>query len=185
MALPSRPSSPKPALSNLSQQFLQLQRSFELPPRSLRSSLIDAFMEWCHPWMPIVEKQWLEPGAVHKQSMLLLQSVFLAGSRVSSSHLVPVSSSEYYQRAKTLFLHGHEENTMTSIVAACLLQWYNPTGPEKVSSDTSGFWLRTAVDLAHQVGLHREPGSGPARGFRRRLWWTLVVSIALVSIHNR
>lgn len=176
MALPSRPPSPKPALSGLDQQFLQLQKSFELPSRSLQSSLVDAVMEHCYPWMPIVEKQWFDAG--NKHSMLLLQAAFVAGSRMSSNH---AASSEYYQRAKTLFLHGREESTVISIVAACLLQWFNPTGPEVISTDTSGFWLRTAVDLAHQVGLHREPVDGPARGFRRRLWWTLVVRMPFLS----
>lgn len=170
--IPSPTSSPKPGLEDIDLRYLQLKKAFDLPPRTTRTSLIDAFMEWCHPWTPIVERQWLDDP----KPSLLLQSVFLAGSRVLSSPLIYASSKDYYDRAKTLFFHGHERNTLLSIVAVCLLQWWNPTGPEKISTSTSGFWVRIGVGLAYQVGLHLEPADGPFKSFRRRLWWSLVVS---------
>lgn len=162
-------------LTDLDTQVLTLRKAFDLPPRTIRESLVDAFMERCHPWMPIVERQWLEDRE-QPPSLLLLQSVFLAASRVLSSPLVHTSSSEFYERAKALFFSGHEQNTTLAIVAISLLQWWNPTGPEKFSTNTSGFWVRICVELAYQVGLHKEPPEGKFRSFRRRLWWTLVVS---------
>ena len=165
-------------LSDLDRQTLSLRKAFDLPPRTIRESLVDAFMERCHPWMPIVERHWLEERE-QPPSLLLLQSVFLAGSRVLSSPLVHTSSSEFYERAKALFFSGHEQNTTLAIVAISLLQWWNPTGPEKFSTNTSGFWVRICVELAYQVGLHKEPPEGKFRSFRRRLWWTLVVSLVM------
>ena len=96
-------------LSDLDAQILSLRKAFDLPPRTIRESLVDAFMERCHPWMPIVERHWLEDRE-HPPSLLLLQAVFLAGSRVLSSPLVHTTSSEFYERAKALFFSGHEQN---------------------------------------------------------------------------
>ena len=160
-------------------ETLRLRRAFDLPPRTIRESLIDAFMDRCHPWMPIVDRHWLEDrDGRQPPSLLLLQAVFLAGSRVLSSPLVQghASSAEFYERAKALFLVGHEQNTTLAVVAVSLLQWWNPTGPEKFSTNTSGFWVRIGVELAYQVGLHKEPAEGRFKSFKRRLWWTLVVS---------
>ena len=179
----NNPPSRENELADLDLQFLTLRKALELPPRAIRESLIDAFMEHCHPWMPIVERRWLEESGSEQRppSLLLLQAVLLAGSRVLSSPLVQskTSSSELYERARALFFHGHEKNTTLAIVSVCLLQWWNPTGPEKFSMSTSGFWVRIGVELAYQVGLHKEPPEGPFRSFRRRLWWSLVVSATL------
>ncbi|KAJ6445118.1 Acyl-CoA dehydrogenase [Purpureocillium lavendulum] len=169
-------------LPDLDVRFLTLRKAFDLPPRTIRESLIDAFMEHCHPWTPIVDRRWLEESDQRRPSMLLLQAVFLAGSRVLSSPFVYASSSEFYERARALFFHRHEKNTTLAIVAVCLLQWWNPTGPERFSVNTSGFWVRIGVELAYQVGLHKEPAEGPFRSFRRRLWWTLVIRDSIISV---
>ncbi|KIW78402.1 hypothetical protein Z517_08238 [Fonsecaea pedrosoi CBS 271.37] len=182
--LTRRPSRSRPDVSphDSDLHFLQIQHALDLPPRPVRAALVSAFMERCHPWTPIVELSWVnEPNHRH-DSLLLEQSVFLAGSRVLNSPLTYASSQEYYARARTLFFHGHPRNTLLSIVATCLLQWWNPTGPETISTDTSSFWTRIGIELAHQMGLHLEPKDQPHKGFRRRLWWTLVTRDNIVSV---
>ena len=173
------------SLADVDLHFLASKKALDLPPRSVREPLIDAYLERCQPWMPIVERRWLEESPRRQPSLLLLQAVFLAGSRVSSSLMVHTTSSEFYERARALFLQGHEKNTTLAIVAVCLLQWWNPTGPESFSTNTSGFWVRIGVELAYQVGLHKEPAEGPFRSFRRRLWWTLAVSFFFIFNHIR
>ncbi|EAW12882.1 transcription factor domain-containing protein [Aspergillus clavatus NRRL 1] len=158
-------------------QLFQQQRVYDLPPSSVQSHLIDCFMRYCAPWTPIIEPGWLRTPS---PSPLLLQAVLLAGSRVSPTASAAVSSKDFYRKAKLLFFFGGGNDSMVSIVAACLLHWYNPVGPEKVSTDTSGFWIRTAGAMAFQIGLHKEPAlNAKDRGLRRRLWWALVVSSAL------
>jgi hypothetical protein len=164
-------------LSEVDFQVLQLRNAFDVPPRPIRDSLNDAFMERCYPWTPIIERSWLEDDDGTRVSMLLIQAVFLAASRVSSSPSVVAYASprEFYQRAKTLFWTGHEVDALMTIRAACILNWYLPHGPEQVSFDTSKFWSHIAVGLSHQISLHKEPPPGKARIMRRRLWWSLVV----------
>jgi hypothetical protein len=169
---------PAGGLSDVDLQMLHLYKAFDLPPRATRESLIDKYMQLCSPWGPIVERSWLDGADGSQTSLLLLQAVFLAGSRVTSNVLQHASSEDFYQRARALFFSGHEKNIMFIIVALCLLQWWNRSGPEKISTDTSGFWVRIAVGMAYQAGLHKEPPSSARRGdrmMRRRLWWTLVV----------
>lgn len=168
-----------PKASDVDLQMLREQGAFELPPVSVQKALMNSFKTYCAPWTPIVDTRWLDENA--QPSMLLLQAIFLAGSRVSKAHLEYGSSEVFYRRAKLLFFFGGTNNPLISIVAACLLHWYNPVGPEDVSTDTSGFWIRTAGAMAFQIGLHKEPPpSARDRWLRRRLWWSLVVSILLV-----
>jgi hypothetical protein len=160
-------------------QLLRLQGAFELPPRAVRDGLINTFMERCSPWMPIVERSWLEESGSQKPSMLLLQAIFVAASRVTSAPAVTAyaSTHQFYRRAKALFWSGYEKNPLTVVAAVCILHWYNPEGPEHVSTNTSGFWRYVGVGLAHQVGLQKEPTNRQDAALRRRLWWTLFVCI--------
>ncbi|KAJ5561509.1 hypothetical protein N7461_000270 [Penicillium sp. DV-2018c] len=164
-------------------QLLRLQGAFDLPPRAIREGLINTFMERCSPWMPIVERSWLEENGPQKPSILLLQSIFVAASRVTSAPAVTAYATlhQFYRRAKALFWSGYERNPLTVVAAVCILQWYNPEGPEHVSTNTSGFWRYVGVGLAHQIGLHKEPANMRDANIRRRLWWSLYARDCCVS----
>lgn len=164
-----------PRSSNADMEMLRQQNAFEMPPKGIRDGLISSFMQFCEPWTPILDCSWIDAEGQSK-SPLLLQSLFLAGSRVSSAATAYASSEEFYRKAKLLFFFGSETNPLISVVAATLLQWYNPVGPENISTDTSGFWIRTAGAIAFQIGLHKEPPQqSKHRTLRRRLWWSLAV----------
>lgn len=164
-------------LSPADLQLLTQQGAFQLPPKPVQNEYIAAFMRFCYPWTPIVEPEWLDGSS--PVSYLLLQAICLAASRVMKQPArVYGSSADFYRRAKLLFFFGHERDPIISIVSTILLNWYNPVGPETISTDTSGFWLRTAEALAFQIGLHKEPSrTEKQKGLRRRLWWTLVVCL--------
>ncbi|KAF2185587.1 hypothetical protein K469DRAFT_778634 [Zopfia rhizophila CBS 207.26] len=172
-------------LSETDLEILRVQRVFELPPRSVRESLMDAFWMRCYPWTPVVERSWIQERPANQISLLLLHAIFLAGSRVSA--LLPnYPPEDFYKRARVLFWMGAEEDPIITIAAACLLHWWNPEGPEQVSLDTSSFWLRICIGLAYQVGLHREPAGKADAGLRRRIWWSLVVRDCLINAgHGR
>ncbi|KIW30483.1 uncharacterized protein PV07_06225 [Cladophialophora immunda] len=138
-------------------------------------------MTFCLPWMPIVERSWLEEKDHFKPSPLLLQSVFLAGSRVASGLLPNISSEDFYRRAKALFYCGYEKNRIINIVSLCLLHWWSPAGPEELPADNSDFWLSIGVRYAYQVGLHKQPTDGKHAALKRRIWWTLVARDCMIS----
>ncbi|RFU31221.1 hypothetical protein B7463_g5090, partial [Scytalidium lignicola] len=158
--------------------------AFDLPSRAMRSSLIESYMERCAPWMPIVDKDELDGP---KPSMLLLHAVFAAGSRVLTAPKLQEAGRIFYQRAKALFHMDVEKDPLTVIRAICVVQWWNPSGPEHVSMNASSFWQHMGVALAHQVGLHREPNpKQPEASLRRRLWWVLFIRDCMISLsHGR
>jgi hypothetical protein len=160
----------------LDRRILEQQQAFDMPPRLIRNSLIDSFRKNCDPWMPVVDEIELEEAAEQNSSTLLIQAVFLAGSRMCSAPLEYTSCEDLYRRTKALFFSQCEQGMMTVIKALCLMQWWNPTGPEHVSLDKGSFWLRISVGLAFEVGLHRDPGTVADASLRRRLWWTIYVS---------
>lgn len=167
-------------------EILRIQQVTELPPRAVRESLLDAFWTRCYPWTPVVERSWINERSPGTTSLLLQHAIFLAGSRVSAP--VPnYPSEDFYKKARLLFWMGAEDDPIINVASACLLQWWNPEGPERVSLDTSGFWVRVCVGLAYQVGLHREPQPGkPDAGLRKRIWWSLVLRDCLINAgHGR
>lgn len=180
------PDEPKTSITTMSErdiEVLTIQQVWDLPPRSIMETLLDSFWTRCYPWTPIVERSWVEGRARNEQSILLLQSMMLAGSRVSSASR---TAEDFYKKAKTLFWMGAEKDAMLMTVSVCLLHWWNPQSPEHVSIDTSGFWLRIAVGLAYQLGLHRDAPEKRDVGLRRRLWWSIVVRDCLINAgHGR
>ena len=167
-----------PLLSTTDLELLQIQRVFEFPQRSVLTSLVDSYFQYCSPWSPILEPSDVEKLEQNGSSPLVLNALLLAGSRVASSNILSASAEDFYRKARLLFILGHERDALASITAVILLQWYNPTGPERISTSTSGFWVRIAAGLAYQIGLHREPIVQKDRKLRRRLWWSIVVSSA-------
>ncbi|OAL38110.1 hypothetical protein AYO20_02562 [Fonsecaea nubica] len=183
---------PKCSRGDAEMSYLQSLKAFDFPPRPVRDGLIDNFLKICSPWMPVVEIEDLKlqntgsgptsstPGG----SLLLTQAVLVAGSRVQPTARSPNSDcASFYSKAKALFFADVETDPLNTISALCLMQWYNPSGPEHVSIHSSGFWLRTAVGLGYQIGLHREPDPRSVKcKMRRRLFWTLFSRDCQLSI---
>jgi len=159
---------------------MELWKSFHVPPLAARQSLLSAFLDHCNLWTPVLEPNDvvdLSRSDQNPTSMLLAQSLWLAGSRITSAPSVVAFASpeDFYLRAKAIFWCGLEKDPICAIKASLMLQWYNPQAPEHISFDNSGFWLKIGVGIAHQIGLHKEPQPGPSKAIRRRLWWSLVV----------
>ncbi|KIW33032.1 uncharacterized protein PV07_04534 [Cladophialophora immunda] len=159
----------------------------ELPQGTLRQTLLRNFLQRCRPWMPLVNDSDLEKFDSKNKDTLLVTSMLVAGSIVSSTPQAAEQGQKCYQRAKVLFYTNAEQNHLHALMATILLQWLNPSGPEHVSIDSSSFWLRISVALAHQLGLHREPDPRMADAkLRRRIWWTLVSRDNLIAAsHGR
>ncbi|KAL7904081.1 fungal-specific transcription factor domain-containing protein [Trichoderma velutinum] len=144
-------------------------------PQSVEFSLVQSFLERGKPWMPIIDRSDLNPVLSQRPPTLLVTAVLVAGSKLSTSPNALDWGAKSYIRAKSLFFYGTGHNALQRIITSILLQWWNPSGPEHVSLDSSTLWLKITVGLAHQIGLHREPSRDSSdAGLRRRLWWTIV-----------
>ncbi|KAJ9611195.1 hypothetical protein H2200_004378 [Cladophialophora chaetospira] len=162
-------------LAELQSSMLRAASHTCLPTPNLKMSLIRSFVERGIPWMPIVDRRELDQLASQTPVSLLLTAALVAGSKLSAAPNALEWGEKCYFYAKSLIFHGSGHSTLSLIISTILLHWWNPSGPEHISLDSSSLWLRISVGLAHQHGLHREPDSSlPDAHLRRRIWWTLV-----------
>lgn len=157
---------------------LELRKAFTMPSSTWKSALIESFMTYCYPWMPIVPATWLEREK--NTSITLMKAVLLAGSRTTD---VPQVSHDYYAATKALILSGYEKDPIMVVAATALLGWWNPSPPDVASLDNSGFWIRTSINMAYQIGLHKESRGEEGAAYNRCLWWTLAVRVGL-ALHT-
>ena len=164
-------------LSEVDLKVLRLYNAFEVPSRVWMTSLLEDWKNYVHPLMPIVQPRWLIAREGYQVPIVLLKAVLLAGARATdASSSFPCK--EYYASLKTLIYLQYEKNPMINIVAACLLGWYNQTDTWTVVHDSSRSWLHFASDLAYQISLHQELNGETHASYKRRVWWTLVVSLS-------
>lgn len=181
-------------LDNVEIDILHQRGAFLLPPRSLCDELIDAYFKWVHPIVPIVNRtsfmrQYRDPQ--NPPSLLLLQAILLAGSRVCSNpQLMDTSGSTtpaaltFYKRAKALYDASYEDDRVTIVQSLLLMGWYWE-GPEDVTKNVF-YWSRVATIVAQGSGMHRSvEGSQLSTADKKlwkRIWWTLFTRDRSVAV---
>lgn len=126
-------------LDNMEIEILHQRGAFLLPPRALCDELVEAYFRWVAPVVPVINKsrfmrQYRDPK--NPPSLLLLQAVLLAGSRVctnpqlmdSSGSTTPAAMT-FYKRAKALYDANYEDDRVTIVQSVILMGWYWE-GPE-------------------------------------------------------
>lgn len=126
-------------LDNLEIEILHQRGAFLLPPRQLCDELVEAYFKWVAPVVPIINRnrfmrRYRDPK--NPPSLLLLQAILLAGSRVCSNpqlmdqngSTIPASTT-FYKRAKALYDANYEDDRVTIVQALVLMGWYWE-GPE-------------------------------------------------------
>ncbi|KAL6154798.1 Cutinase transcription factor 1 alpha [Exserohilum turcicum] len=172
-------------MDNMEIEILHQRGAFLLPPRALCDELVEAFFKWVAPVVPVINRsrfmrQYRDPK--NPPSLLLLQAILLAGSRVctnaqlmdSSGSTTPAAMT-FYKRAKALYDANFEDDRVTIVQALILMGWYWE-GPEDVTKNVF-YWTRVAIVVAQGSGMHRSvEGSQLSRSDKRlwkRIWWTL------------
>ncbi|KAM5370533.1 hypothetical protein ACJZ2D_008466 [Fusarium nematophilum] len=181
-------------LDNVEIDILHQRGAFLLPPRSLCDELIDAYFKWVHPIVPIINRtrfmrQYRDPK--NPPSLLLLQSVLLAGTRAcNNAQLMDANGSTtpaaltFYKRAKALYDANYEDDRVTIVQSLLLMGWYWE-GPEDVTKNVF-YWSRVATIVAQGSGMHRSvEQSQLSRSDKRlwkRIWWTLFTRDRSVAV---
>ncbi|QPG77243.1 hypothetical protein FOA43_004650 [Brettanomyces nanus] len=161
---------------------------FKLPEESLCRKYIQAYFEKIHWQQPVLDKKrfFNEYSDLHDpRSLVLLQSVLFAGSRVCEEpdwsdcdiHRQQKISYALHRRAQALY------NAQLDQSALCLLQSVIIFGSywdsDFISSKNNFFcYLKIAVCQAYSLGLHRSHASIAGlsevdRKMFKRIWWTL------------
>ncbi|KAI1377547.1 fungal-specific transcription factor domain-containing protein [Hypoxylon crocopeplum] len=181
-------------LDNIEIDILHQRGAFLLPPRSLCDELIDAYFKWVHPIVPVINKnrfmrQYRDPK--NPPSLLLLQAVLLAGSRVcNNQQLMDANGSTtpaaltFYKRAKALYDANYEDDRVTIVQALLLMGWYWE-GPEDVTKNVF-YWSRVAIIVAQGSGMHRSVEASQLsvadKRLWKRIWWTLFTRDRSVAV---
>ncbi|KAI9662997.1 MAG: Transcriptional activator of fatty acid utilization [Bathelium mastoideum] len=201
-------------LDNVEIEILHQRGAFLLPPRALCDELIEAFFTWIAPVVPVINRSRFMRryrDSKNPPSLLLLQAILLAGSRVClNPQLMDASGSTtpaamtFYKRAKALYDANYEEDRVTIVQALILMGWYweGPEGkprdgtivPPTVSGSDFGadvtknvfYWSRVAIIVAQGCGMHRSvEGSQLSKQDKRlwkRIWWTLFTRDRSVAV---
>lgn len=169
-------------LDQIEIDILHQRGAFLLPPRPLCDELVEAFFKWVAPVVPVINRrQFMQRyrDNTNPPSLLLLQAILLAGSRVCTNpQLMDANGSAspaamtFYKRAKALYDANYEDDRVTIVQALVLMSWYWE-GPEgslssslfstksscaDPSSDVTKnvfYWTRVATIVAQGSGMHR------------------------------
>lgn len=126
-------------LDNVEIDILHQRGAFLLPPRALCDELVESYFKWVAPVVPVISRsrfmrRYRDPK--NPPSLLLLQAVLLAGSRVCTNpQLMDANGSTtpaamtFYKRAKALYDANYEDDRVTIVQALVLMGWYWE-GPE-------------------------------------------------------
>ena len=163
-------------------EMLRARGALSLPAREVCDELVNAFFTWVAPIVPIINKasfmkQYRDPN--NPPSMLLMQAVLLAGSRVCASDVSldssKLSATLFYQRAKALYDADHEKDRVTTVQSLILLGWYWED-PATVTKNVF-YWNGLAISIAHGFGMHRRVADSDLsvenKRLWKRIWWTL------------
>ncbi|KAI1989954.1 Transcriptional activator of fatty acid utilization [Ophidiomyces ophidiicola] len=143
-------------LDSLEIDILHQRGAFLFPPRSLCDELVDAYFKWVAPAVPIISrsrfmKRYRDPK--NPPSILLLQAVLLAGSRVCTNPQLmdahgstTPAATTFYKRAKSLFDANYEDDRVTIVQALVLMGWYWE-GPEGMCSDVAKLVDMRGIDF--------------------------------------
>jgi hypothetical protein len=169
-------------LDNVEIDILHQRGAFLLPPRALCDELVDAYFQWIAPVVPVINRtKFMRKYRDNKNppSLLLLQAILLAGSRVCNNpQLMDANGSTtpaamtFYKRAKALYDANYEDDRVTIVQSLILMGWYwegpegkaqdkEPTVPynqSDVAADVTKnvfYWSRVAVIVAQGSGMHR------------------------------
>ena len=169
-------------LDNVEIEILHQRGAFLLPPRALCDELVESYFKWVAPVVPVINRsRFMRRYRDNKNppSLLLLQAILLAGSRVctnpqlmdSNGSTTPAAMT-FYKRAKALYDANYEDDRVTIVQALVLMGWYweGPEGKYKerstivieyrsdIALDVTKnvfYWSRVATIVAQGSGMHR------------------------------
>ncbi|KAF5855250.1 hypothetical protein ETB97_009564 [Aspergillus alliaceus] len=168
--------------SSSQRKYLQETEALTCPPLSLRNALISSYINWVHPFCPVVDLHNFLPSVVHLDgsqgaSFVPLSELHSAGydSRLSAK-------ADFYARAKLLYDFGYESDRIRIAQALLLMSYWQD---EQDALQNHWYWVALANVVARSIGLHRDPTGDMTTediGLWRRLGWTCFVRDRILSL---
>ena len=181
--------------------YLNQRGAFIIPETSLRNELLRCYVQYVHPFLPLLDLQDFlatieKNDPTDTLSLLLFQAVMFAGTGfIDMRYLLAqgydsrkAARRAFFQRTKLLYDFDYETDRVT-VVQAVLLMTYWYEAPE----DTKDIWhwLGIAVSLARTIGINcdtSEAGtsmSPQTKKLWKRIWWCCFLRDRLISLGMR
>lgn len=157
----------------------------DLPPPELQQAFKETFFKYCYTWCPVLDAHTINTDL--ERSPLLMNALALSASHIQPPGMAHAAPSAYYDRANKLFYGNQETDLVMCLKGIALLYWWSPKSACILHRDSSWWWTTVAIRHAQYAAFHREPTSRhPMKikidsGLRRRIWWTLFVSLVPVN----
>ncbi|KAK4103954.1 hypothetical protein N658DRAFT_420567 [Parathielavia hyrcaniae] len=181
-------------------RYLVQKQVFALPSLRLQNALLAAYVEYVHPYMPLVELlDFLtvvndRSGAAGKVSLFLYHAVMFAATAFVDESLLKEAGFDsrrdarraFFSRTRLLYDFDYETDRLILVQGLLLMTyWYETPDDQK---DT-WHWMGVAISLAHTIGLHRDPAKTAMiprkQKLWKRVWWSCLMRDRLVALGMR
>lgn len=180
--------------------YLEKKGALTVPKGTLRSEMLRAYVEFVHPYMPLLDLHDFlkiidrQDGSNGKVSLILFQAVMFAGSAfIDMQHLQSAgyatrkeARKDFFQKTRILYDFDYESDRVSLVQALLLLTYYYETPDDQ--KDT-WHWMGVATSVAHTIGLHRNPDNtnlDPKRvKLWKRIWWSTYMRDRLIALGMR
>lgn len=181
-------------------KYLHIKGALSLPTLPLQNALLQAYVEFVHPYMPLMDLNHFlstintRDGRNGQTSLFLYQAVMFAASafvdmkylREGGYTTRKAARKSFFQKTRLLYDFDYESDRLILVQALLLMTyWYETPDDQK---DT-WHWMGVAISLAHTIGLHRNPGSTsmtPAKQkLWKRIWWSCFMRDRLIALGMR
>ncbi|KAH8887405.1 hypothetical protein GQ53DRAFT_784348 [Thozetella sp. PMI_491] len=181
-------------------KYLHAKGALSLPTLELQNALLKAYVEYVHPYMPLLElHDFLSTvhhtdGLAGQISLFLYQAVmFAATAFVDLKHLRDAgfatrkaARKTFFQRTRLLYDFDYESDRLVLVQGLLLMTyWYETPDDQK---DT-WHWMGVAISLAHTIGLHRNPANTNMvprkQKLWKRIWWSCFMRDRLIALGMR
>ncbi|KAF2463128.1 uncharacterized protein BDR25DRAFT_347359 [Lindgomyces ingoldianus] len=180
--------------------YLEKKGALTVPKSTLRNEMLRAYVEFVHPYMPLLDLHDFLPivdrpdGSLGKASLILFQAVMFAGSAfVDMRHLRNAgyatrkeARKDFFQKTRLLYDFDYESDRVSLVQSLLLLTYYYETPDDQ--KDT-WHWMGVATSVAHTIGLHRNPDKTNMDTKRtrlwKRIWWSTYMRDRLIALGMR
>jgi hypothetical protein len=180
--------------------YLEKKGALTVPSVGLRNEMLKAYIEFVHPYMPLIDLydfiMIIESGngSLGRISLILFQAVMFAGSAfVDMQHLHNAgyltrkeARKDFFQKTRLLYDFDYESDRVSLVQALLLLTYYYETPDDQ--KDT-WHWMGVATSVAHTIGLHRNPDRSNMNSKKtklwKRIWWSTYMRDRLIALGMR
>ncbi|RAL67667.1 hypothetical protein DID88_008411 [Monilinia fructigena] len=176
--------------------YLWAKSALRIPSFSLRNALLRSFIEYVHPYMPLLELHKVlqiinDEGGSGSMSLLLFQSIMFSGTAFVDIKILndagyssrKAARKSFFQSARVLYDLDYETDMLTVVQSLLLMTYWYET-PEDYKD--TWHWMGRAIDHAYTLALHRDPkGMDVDQKLRKRVWWSCFMRDRLIALGMR